>query len=132
MTHSHTQEKRKYVRIPNKYTIHVEKYAIPRSKTDTAEAHSKNLSAGGILFETTQIYNLGDTVRLEIDIPNWNRYNYEFYKPDKLLDQNSLVIIGQVIRVEDMGEARYEVGVSFHGMDEGHRLALQNYIKHNP
>lgn len=132
MTHSNTQEKRKYVRIPSKYKVRVEKYAIPRNKTEHTEILTKNLSAGGILFETTQIYNLGDTLRLEIDIPNWNRYNYEFYKPDKLLDENSLVIIGQVIRLEDIGEGRYEAGVSFQGMDEGHRLALQNYIKHNP
>ena len=122
--------RRKYVRIPDNSVITCEKYAIPRKGADERyEVKARNLSAGGLLFVTDKKFNMADILRLEVEIHNWEKFKAEFYKPDALTTSKPLVVIAEVVRVEAIGGGKYEIGVDFSGMDEGHRLALDKYVK---
>jgi len=129
MPDSGGKERRKYVRINARHIIKCEIYSIPRSPAENlVSAHSKNLSAGGMLFESGRSFDSGEILRLELDIPGWEKYKAQFYKPDQTIVSKSLLVIGKVAHVAALADGRFDVGVDFIGLDDGHRWALAKYI----
>jgi len=122
-------ERRKYVRLAAQHIIKCEPYTIPAENGHTKEELlSKNISAGGILFEAHRHYAIGDIIRIEITIPGWDKYKPEFYKTQALSYSQPLVTLGSVVRVELVTENIYDIGVCLIGIDEKHQMALEKYI----
>ncbi len=122
-------EKRKYIRLETQNVVMCEMYSIPENQDGHAtEFTSKNISAGGILFEVNDQYAIGDLLRLEMDLPGWNKYKPEFYKEDSLSVDEPLVCLGAVVRVEKLSNGKYDIGVCLSGIDDGHQMALKKYI----
>jgi hypothetical protein len=122
-------ERRKFIRIPSEALVTCKKYgdaagALPR------ESALKNLSAEGILFQAKQQYKIGDVLKMELHLPGWQKFNPGFYKVEEFSYQKPLIALGTVVRIEFISEELYEIGVYLNGVDEGHRWALQEYIKH--
>ena len=92
-------------------------------------AFTKSLSEGGILFESDTIFELATLLRLEIDIPGWEKYKPEFRKSSESIGRRPLVVLGKVVRVEDVGGGFFDIGVAFAAVDEGHRMALKKYLE---
>ncbi|MBU1862732.1 MAG: PilZ domain-containing protein [Candidatus Omnitrophica bacterium] len=128
-SHTHVPERRKYVRFKKSYILKCEHYTIPR-KADEQEINSasKNISAGGILFESNSSYNIGDILKLEINLPQWEKDKPEFYKATSLSSSQPLIALGTVMRVEIITEGLFDIGVCFSAVDEGHLMALIRYI----
>lgn len=121
-------EKRTYIRIDEQDVIHCEKYSIPRNSSSQIEGMTKNISGGGVLFSSSQSFEIGQILRLEISLSGWERFKTEFYKEDRLAHSKPIVVLATVVRVELIEENNYEIGVCFTGIDEGHKWALLKYI----
>jgi len=123
-----TDDRRKYVRIPAQHVLRCERYTIPRV-AERKEATSLNLSAGGILFVSAAEFKKGELLRIELELDNWEKYKAEFYKPDQTASSRPFVVIGTVVHSEKRQDEKFDIGVNFSGMDEGHRWALMKYLK---
>ena len=129
-----TSERRKYVRIPSEHIIHYETFTARQIFEDNPESTmksiTKNLSAGGIMFSASCKFEVGTLLKLEIDLPGWERFKAEFYKMEEVTRSKPVVVLATVVRVEMIvPDQVYEIGTSFVGIDEGHRWALLNYVK---
>ena len=123
------KERRKYVRVNSDDIVRCEKYSIPRvAESERSKAVARNVSGGGILVESAKKYDIGEVLRLEIELPGWEKYKAEFYKPDQIAVSKPFVVIGTVVYCKQKG-SKYEIGVDFSGLDEGHRWALIKYLK---
>lgn len=120
-------ERRKYLRIGDDFVLSCEEYSIPRIKKQF-KAVSKDLSAGGLLISTLSPFDLGTVLRFEISMTGWHLYKPEFRKADAKED-SPLIALGTVVRVEHLTDGSYEIGVRLDGVDEGHRMALEKYVK---
>lgn len=125
-------DRRKYVRLDQKHMLRHEKYVFQGCDEEIMfeESAIKNYSLGGALFESRIKYDIGDTLKLEISIPGWEKFKNEFYREDKISRAEPVVILASVIRIEAIAlEDFYEIGVQFVGIDEGDRWALMKQIK---
>jgi len=126
-------ERRKYIRLANDSVLWCRKYSLmgtSESEIEAVASKVKDISAGGALFETRENYTLGDLVKLEIDIPGWEKYKAEFFKGDHVTRNEPVVILAKVVRVEIIHSGElYDIGVVFAGIDDGHQWALLKYIR---
>jgi hypothetical protein len=91
-------------------------------------AFTKSLSEGGILFGSDEAFEIGSLLKLELDIPGWEKFKPEFYKGNKPSGRQPLIVLGKVVRIEDVGKGQFDIGVAFTAMDQGHKLALKKYL----
>ncbi|NTV29820.1 MAG: hypothetical protein HGA80_07055 [Candidatus Omnitrophica bacterium] len=135
MTDNQSQEKdrRKYVRLSEEDLIVCETFSAgtfeQQKSSDKFYAFTKNLGEGGILFESDVFFDIGVMLKLEIDIPGWEKYKAEFYKGDAPSGRKPFVVLGKVVRVEDIGGGRFDIGVVFMAVDGGHKMALHKYVE---
>ncbi len=125
-------ERRQFIRIDEEDLLVCEPFDPANFSGSIAKrirTFTKSLSESGILFETNDPYAVGALLKLQIDIPGWEKYKLEFYKADVLSRHQPLVVLGKVVRVEDIGQGRFDIGVVFTAIDSGHRLALKKYLQ---
>ncbi|HOX23037.1 MAG TPA: PilZ domain-containing protein [Elusimicrobiales bacterium] len=123
-------ERRKYTRVPLQRLLKCEKYAIPRpDESERQELKTKNVSGSGLLFLSKQKFQVGDLLRLELDLAGWEKYKSEFYKPDLTASGKPLVVLANVARVVAQKDGGYEIGVLFSGLDDGHKMALVKFLR---
>jgi c-di-GMP-binding flagellar brake protein YcgR len=127
MKHS-SSERRKFLRVEEGSVLSCEECAIPRSNQKFS-AVSKDLSAGGLMFSARAPFDLGTVLRFEISIAGWQKYKPEFKRAGATDDKTPLFALGTVVRAEQMMDGTYEIGVRLDGVDEGHRMALEQYVK---
>ena len=129
----HGKDRRRYVRLSEEDLIVCEPFSEesiePQKAADKFYAFTKNLGEGGILFESDTFFDLGSPLKLEIDIPGWEKYRAEFFKGDEHPGRKPFVVLGKVVRVEDIGGGRYEIGLAFTAVDSGNKLALHKYVE---
>ena len=124
------QEKRKYLRIKTtKHIKHTLFSLLGASLSSAPESTSRDLSAGGIMFESKNSYSVGDIIRLEAQIPGWEKYKPEFIKPGQLSRSEPVIALAKVVRVKIVSVGKYEISVQFVGIDDGHQMGLAKYIK---
>jgi len=126
-------ERRKYFRLDARYVLKCEEFTAKdlfreNGMKNAVEAVSKNISLGGVLVEVKKPFKLGDILRMEIDIPGWEKFKAEFYKDDVTIAKKPLVVLGKVVRTENLGK-NFELGICFVAIDEGHKWALLKYLK---
>jgi len=122
-------ERRQFLRVAAENVVFCEEYAIPPSDDPPVEARISNLSAGGILIKSDHAYALGDVLRLSLRLPGWERYKQEFFKAGVPSLSKPLTALGTVVRVTQVGPNVYELGICLSGMDEGHRRAVDRYLR---
>jgi c-di-GMP-binding flagellar brake protein YcgR len=123
------QERRKFIRIPAKYSLTVKRMTMSsRSMEEDIAMALKNLSTSGALFETPKLFQIGDVLLLKMSIPGWEKYKTDFIRPGQLSRSEPLTALATVVRVEFIKSGHHEVGVCFVGIDEGHQRALKALI----
>ncbi|MEI8012917.1 MAG: PilZ domain-containing protein [Candidatus Omnitrophota bacterium] len=125
-------EKRKFLRINEEDVLVCEPFDVSvLDGVSVKRAHvvTKDLSEGGLLFESGEAFAIGTILKLQVDIPGWEKYKREFFKADQRLDRQPLIVLAKVVRIEDVGGGHSDVGVAFVALDSGHRLALRKYLK---
>ena len=123
-----TSERRNYYRIPMNHMIEFKEFDFS-ADSGFASSKLKDVSGGGVLFESNENIPVGTLIQMKLDIPNWHRYKTEFKKPDWISGGEQLVALGYVVRVEEIDEGRYDLGVVFECMDDDHANALGKYIE---
>ncbi|MDH5299261.1 MAG: diguanylate cyclase [Desulfobulbaceae bacterium] len=88
-------EKRRYLRID--FVHHLEVTAAAQAGKRARTAVSKDICLGGILFENQWPIDVGANVELTLALNN----------------QETLIMEGMVVRLEIVGDKKYEIGVSF-------------------
>ncbi len=127
------KERRKYYRMDRNCVLRCEKFSAKnfneKELQDAAGGLVKNISAGGILFETNQSYPIGTLLKVELKLKGWEKFKSEFYKLDVSSNDQPLVVLAKVTRVELIKSSEiYDIGLSIVSIDEGHREALKKFI----
>ncbi len=125
-------EKRKYLRLDTEDILLWRKFTsdeLIKGKSDLdIITVTKNTSAGGVLFESDTKFELGELLKIEISMPGWEKFKAEFYKIDEPSHRSPLIVLAHVVRVEVISDGKFDVGVCFSAIDEGHEWALMKYI----
>lgn len=123
-------ERRVYSRLPKQYVLRHKKFTIKDvGMRQALESRVKNVSAGGLLFESNEKYLLGEIIQLELEIPGWEKYKTEFYRQDQSSASQPIVIVATVVRLEQLASSGfYDIGVCFSGIDADHQVALTKFI----
>jgi diguanylate cyclase (GGDEF)-like protein len=88
-------ENRHYLRVPLVKDIKVKEINFDGATIQDATCH--NICFGGVLFETSQHYHVRDSIQIAI----------------KFNDENSTLMFGTVVRVEDISDNSFTIAVSF-------------------
>ncbi|MCK5579812.1 MAG: PilZ domain-containing protein [Candidatus Omnitrophica bacterium] len=134
MTVAEQTERRKYVRIENHDVLKCKRFTAndfgSSQDEEMVRAVLKDLGAGGVLFESDKKIDVGTVLKMEIDVSGWERFKSEFYKSDRMTRKEPLVVLANVVRVEVVEPGRkYDIGVCFSAIDDGHQWALMKYVK---
>ena len=125
-------ERRKFTRVAEEDLLICEPFdttAFGGDMKKRVHVFTKSLSEGGILFESMEIFEIGALLKLQLDIPGWEKYKVEFYKGAAPSGSHPLVVLARVVRVEDLGGGNFDIGVAFMALDSGHKLALKKYLE---
>jgi len=118
-------EKRKSVRVE---TNDIVQFVDTQGNTnDTVEARSKNISASGILIESTQGHTIGDVLEIEAALPGFSRHKGGFLWFLKKGD-DCLRVTGKVVRVEQVSDTIFFIGLSFVDLHDKARKAIDKYV----
>ncbi|MDD4003810.1 MAG: PilZ domain-containing protein [Elusimicrobiaceae bacterium] len=124
------EDKRNFVRIPGRFAVLCDIYTIPKTPSGGgAEGFSRNISAGGLLFYSARPFRPGETVRVRIDIPDWENRKPQFFKPAAEMDTEMFQAVGEIVRCSADGQG-FEIAVKFIAVDDGHQLALDKLARY--
>ncbi len=128
------KDRRKYYRMDRNCVLRCEKFSAKnfneKQLQDEAGGLVKNISAGGILFETNQPYPIGTLLKVELKLRGWEEFKSEFYKLHVSSKDQPLVVLAKVTRVELIKSSEiYDIGLSIVSIDEGHREALKKFVR---
>ena len=125
-------ERRKFFRVAEEDLLICEPFdteAFGGMTGKRMHVFTKDLSEGGVLFEATEPFEIGDLLKLQLDVPGWQKYKLDFYKGDKPSGNEPLVALAKVVRIEDIGGGFFDIGVAFVALDSGHKIALKKYLE---
>ncbi|MFA5260290.1 MAG: PilZ domain-containing protein [Candidatus Omnitrophota bacterium] len=126
-------EYRKYVRIPRRYIIRCSPFTakdfLSPGRDKITEGLLKNISCGGILFESKVRYDVGILLRIELALPGWERFKSEFFKEGRTPHSDPLTVLVHVVRLEVLEDGLFDIGACFSAIDEGDKWTLFKYIQ---
>lgn len=107
-----SENKRRYMRVDFIANIQVQIFSL-KDKISAMEATSKDLSTGGILFESD--YPIDIDTKIQIQIPTG-------------IADKPLLVIGTVVRIEKYSSSQYDIGISFLEIDNTAKNELSKCI----
>jgi c-di-GMP-binding flagellar brake protein YcgR len=129
-------ERRKYIRVHSADIIECKRFTAEDLMSGTTDmdvkSTTKNISAGGILFQADIKFDIGELLKVEVVFPGWEQFKVEFYKGDALTETKPLVALVTVVRVEPIpGSEEFDVAACFSAIDQGHQWALRKFVEKN-
>lgn len=109
---AYSQDKRRYLRVNFHSPVHIRQLGNMTERTETT-AYGKNISVAGILFESSEFFDIGTRLEIRISFTG---------------DISPVLIIGTVVRVEIFNENRYDIGVSFLSIDKSVKNEISQYM----
>ncbi|MCL1893110.1 MAG: PilZ domain-containing protein [Holophagaceae bacterium] len=106
-----SHELRTFRRIPMEAEVVFQELTF-EAETQVLKSKYKNVSGGGLLLNSSQQYQLGALLKLEIRVPGIGKYVRSF-EPKHIADNKPLLAIGEVVRIEIMDDGEYELGIKF-------------------
>lgn len=101
---------------------------LPRQFTHPHESVARNISAGGILFESSRPVQKGEVLKLEIELREWSRRLGEAVSDQ--YDDLPLKLLGEVVHCEEVTSGSvYHIGVKFVGLDPKYQKAILQYLR---
>ena len=125
-----SQERRQYRRIPLEATVSFQELSFHKDEAPTQSSY-RDVSGGGLLLESTRPYPLGTLLKLEIRVPGWGRFQSHF-GPVQEADSRPLVALGTVVRLEQLDEGGYELGIKFQNVYPDDLAALMKFVDAAP
>ena len=112
-------DRRKYQRVDSLYVVRCERGPSDHDGGLAAESVTKNVSAGGLLFESRRPFNKGDRLTMEIKLHGPNG------------SDEKCSASGVVVRVERLDEWSYDIAVSFTEIENTARWKLMKSVYGN-
>lgn len=107
-------ERRRYLRIDSRVvTWYKGNPKEEQTYVETFGALTKNIGAGGILFETDEDLPAGTILNLEMNFPALSRV---------------IKTRGRVVHIEEIEKGRYDVGIMFLDFPETERAVIEKYV----
>ncbi len=104
--------KRRFLRVDFFTEIRAKKISI-KENVHAVTANSKNLSLNGIMFESDSLFQIGSKLQLEIPFEDTNE---------------TILVIGTVVRIEFIDTERYDIGVSFLDLDDPSKTEISRFL----
>ena len=123
-------ERREYSRLPKDFRIDLNKFAFPVNAQKVHSTKCINISAGGLLLESSQKFEPGDKVQVRIYTPRLNKFHPSYFKVFETSNGQNVLAIAEVARTEEkIPLQKYEVGVKFVDVYEDDWKALYNLLR---
>jgi len=110
------KEVRRYKRLAKKYRIEYGPFSAMLDREKMHKGVLINIGGGGVLFSSTEKYDIGTQLYIMISISGWGQNNG---KVIKVVDENlelAIKAIAEVLRVdEDRKGGGYVIGAKFSG-----------------
>ena len=121
------EEKRKYKRIDLRGYITISPLSL-KGKNQPLNGKFKNISEGGILFESPKKISKKIILKIEFHLPN-NKALAARYKEFANAIGRKIVIIGKVVRINKNDAGGWEHGIQFINMYEGDLINLKRFLE---
>ena len=125
-----SQERRQYRRIPLEASVSYQELSFHKGE-EPAQSSYRDVSVGGLLLESPRSYALGTLLKLEIHVPGWGRYQNHF-GPVQDIESRPLVALGTVVRIEQLDEGGFELGIKFQNVYPDDLAALMKFVAASP
>ena len=122
-----SQERRQYRRIPLEASVSFQELSFHKGE-EPAQSSYRDVSGGGLLLESSRAYPLGTLLKLEIRVPGWGRFQNHF-GPVQEADGRPLVALGTVVRLEQLDDGSYELGIKFQNVYPDDLAALMKFVE---
>ena len=121
-------ERRLYFRLPRSSLVTHKVMEFSPDPSAPEPSRIRDLSVSGVRFESETEYAPGNLLKLELDLPGWERERIDFFRSDPGEALKPLVVLAEVRWVKPVSD-RYEVGAHFVNIDEWHGKALLKYLE---
>ena len=121
-----SNERRQYRRIPMGATVSFQELTFEKSSLPSESVYG-DLSAGGILLASPREHAMGTLLKLELRVPGWGKHLNHF-GPVHENDGRPLVAVGQVVRIEQLEDGTFELGIKFLNVYPDDQVALRKFI----
>ena len=125
-----SQERRQYRRVPLEASVSFQELSFHKGE-EPAQSSYRDVSGGGLLLESSRAYPLGTLLKLEIRVPGWGRFQNHF-GPVQEADGRPLVALGTVVRLEQLDDGSYELGIKFQNVYPDDLAALMKFVAAAP
>ncbi len=119
------QERRRYFRLPRRSLVRHKRLEFSPEPSRAEAGRMRDLSLSGVRFDAEGTYAIGDLLRLELDLPGWEKERIDFYRDEEAV--KPLVVLAEVRWVKPVQD-RFEVGALFVNVDRWHWKALDRYL----
>ena len=107
------RERRQYGRIPRQFKVELKDLGFSDSTSRVLETRCVNISAGGLLLDSPQAFQLGDKLQVRLFIPRLNRFHPSYFKVFESSTGQNLLAVAEVVRVEDDQGCMTRIGIKF-------------------
>jgi len=125
-----SNERRQYRRIPMGATVSFQELTFEKAPEPWESVYG-DLSAGGLLLASPRDYPMGSLLKLELRVPGWGKHLNHF-GPVQDNEFRPLVAVGQVVRVEQLEDGSFELGIKFLNVYPDDQAALRRFIDATP
>ncbi len=124
------QNNRRFPRVPKSVNMTVRRLQYPLADVPKTPAITKNVATVGVCFVTTELYETGILLSLDIDLRGWQQYLENVFSViDAGTITRPLTAIAEVVWVQNLTNNKgYKVGVRFQDIYEDDLKALQKYL----
>ncbi len=124
------QNNRRFPRVPKSVNMTVRRLQYPLADVPKTPAITKNVATVGVCFVTTELYETGILLSLDIDLRGWQQYLENVFSViDAGTITRPLTAIAEVVWVKNLtNDKGYKVGVRFQDIYEDDLKALQKYL----
>jgi len=129
-------DRRKFIRVSKENIVYVSECDVReelnlQEQSEKIKCQTKDLSAGGLLFESSKLFEIGKILKLEIILPHWEKYKETLFKNQFAYPTKPFLVLGRVVRVEVLNDNLFDIGISFVGIEETWRNILSEYIRNH-
>lgn len=123
------KDRRRYERLERRGEIQVKEYTFPE-RGRYQKARILDISGGGLQIETKQHFPAKTQLKIEMNLTGWQRFTPGFLKYFGDAARRPLVVLAEVVRCTAVVVGhKYDVAVTFSGIDENHRRALIKFVR---
>ncbi|MDX9702132.1 MAG: PilZ domain-containing protein [Candidatus Auribacterota bacterium] len=131
---TNSTDRRSYDRIDHDFKAKIQEVdlyqelKLTRRKKEL-DARILNISASGALISAPQLFSEKTIVKIDIDMPEWQKHTGSFFSHDVVLPSPPMTITAEVVRSKKPSSGDKTFAVRFVGLDGIRLRAINNMVK---